>query len=476
MAMSGSDYFDPSLAPGGIAYAGKGVVFTQAYITALAAAGFSGVYKDPRYINNAVGPITLPSEFSIQGNEYYGLGYAAFATPATPPTYINFTNVTGDGFVVTGTGIQTSGNSINIIGVNILINSTGIGVHLAGGERNFTASSVFVWNSNATAGSYAFGTDTTIGPNGEDNLVFNCSFFGNYGAFEMGVGDLSGASNDCLYVDLQTGGVTYGINAVDGGNNTFINWYDRSNCTTCLNMATAVGAIDLIGGETRNTTGQSYNISFGALRLYGRQCSSSTTANSCSGGIVIFITGIDTTTWNMPSGGTGTLNICDTYNATNMTVTGVNGTVYWYSTLYGPGTTSAYTGALYFFSGFPTVSSSLTTNAATTTRSLTIAAAQMTRSAKYRVSFYFNVRSGATDVVTPTITFTDQSGTVNTGVPISFKALAGLAFITASAGTGYFFGEFIVSLSTSPAPLSLILTGDGAADFASFICMEQLTQ
>jgi len=371
MAMSGSDYFNPGLgSETGVPFVtvGSGPGFNYGPNTQAAGGGLTttgGIQEAVTAFYNAVSPyyllpiriapnykptcttgITINSMngqagIAIMSDMYYSIQEAG--TKPAPPAYLNFTNATGDCFQVYGQ--YTVG--VLLSGLNILCNTTGNGIHFAGGERACMAQFCWVQNTNSTAGAYAIADDTAQGINGENNSFFRCIAKGGYGGIGIGTNEASGSPNDTVFYSCTTSGGTFGVNVLDGSQLTFINWYDRSNAgTASINLGGTAGRVILIGGESQNSTSYVYQVSVGTLELIARYDSPSASAWNLTGGSMICHSGSSSGSPGVTMAGGG-LTISPLYNGSNLTLTGSTGTLNYYSNnIFGPPTISAFSGTV----------------------------------------------------------------------------------------------------------------------------------
>jgi hypothetical protein len=455
----------------------NGLTLTQAVVTGAFNAGFSGIYIDPRYVTTAVGPILLPTQsFKIKSEMYYGFGFGYGSSPATPSAYVNFTNTTGDGFQMYGAGTDITGVAQALEGLNIVGTTTGNSttaaalVHLAGGTRHTNIEKCFVLNNSSNQYGYGLIDDTAYGPNGEDNLVQNSAIFGAYAGIGIGISNASaggsGLPNDTQFTQVQTGGGTYGVNFVAGGNYVWTNWYDRSSPTVAAwNQGASAGAADLFGCEAHQTTAGAYNyqVAGGTLRVYAKADTvgaSSGNFLNLTGGSFYGVTGQAPPAALAISG--GTFNAGPFYDFHQATITGTAGTInYWQFTPYTLPSFSGFSGTLNNLGGYPQVVAYLEAGGATTTQTLTYTPPAV--KGTYRA--VYNVRATTVGTsITQNLSFTNEGGGSTSGAPPIWK-LGSVTPVIAVVGTGSYSGAYDFPTDNSGSVITLTLTVAGTDTF-----------
>jgi hypothetical protein len=237
----------------GLQYLTGGGTITNTTIANAIAAGYTGLYLDPRYVWNMAGvSLSNTSNFTFESRMGGSIGYAN-----------NISYNTG-GYVSTGSsssdGIQlysTTGNNTQGLvfrGLAFVGTNTGAAViHLGGGERGCRFESCFAYNLATTTNSFAVLTDTALGSRNGENQYFNgCAFVSGWSAIGIDVGSVTGHANDSLWIAITTSGGVHGIYANGGGgNHQFYNYYDRSNPTGAVVYNNGC-TLSFVGGEDQN--------------------------------------------------------------------------------------------------------------------------------------------------------------------------------------------------------------------------------
>ena len=216
----------------------------------------------------------------------------------------------------------------------------GGGIHDSGGWYPYFANLSNSAGTGPTQSAVCFINDSVLQNNSsESNKFWNWYVEGKYMAIGWGLNDNTQAANDSTFYDLRTQGTAYSFYHNDGGNLTFINWYDRISSNVATYYATGnAGPIAVIGGEDQNGSGYAYYLTGltnagQCLRLYDRRITKAAGNGVYNdSGEIDFISGVLSTTgtpWNTQ--GTGITYISPYVSASqyiSFTNTGGTGTLY----------------------------------------------------------------------------------------------------------------------------------------------------
>jgi hypothetical protein len=312
-------------------------------VPAAIAAGYSGIYLDPRFIYNGSGWVMHnTNNFTVESRMQGSNGWTG--APNVSPGYI-WTGTTGaDGVLVYGDS-GTYAEALKFTGLVFTGSNTNAVFHFAGNGRSDSFEDCYFYNQNTTAG-YGFIYDTQYGANCENMYFKRVSAFG-YNGFGIGINNVSGKSNDSNYTSLCTGGINIGLNYMDGGNHTITNWYDRSNATISLQAAGSCGMLTLVGGETHAAGVTMYVVNSsqanGGITIYSRQ---DTEGNAIiQNGNFFLMSGKGCPSTYSVTGAGAQIWIDGAYDASQPKWTGTVGTI-WYATItpFGQPNFTAFTG------------------------------------------------------------------------------------------------------------------------------------
>src|SRR5262249_36948779 len=207
----------------------------------------------------------------------------------------------------------------------------------------------------------AFGVmvDSGLSDNNSEDMIFSFAggggIAGAFAALGIGVADQTQHPNDMVWFDLPTKGGSYGIIKVNGGNQAFVNYYDRSNPSVATIWHHGGSRITLISGEDQNTTGLSHLIDVSASqtilinRTVTQSGAATTTCNITAGSLILRGSGQANTAQTWTVSGTGIVDFSDpAWGAANVTVSGSAGTLLLAGNYAGAGTppiVSSWTGA-----------------------------------------------------------------------------------------------------------------------------------
>jgi hypothetical protein len=323
------------------------------------------------------------------------------------------------GTAPTGTYTASSGTSNGTPGCTL---HWGGGIHDSGGTSPYFANLSNSAGTGPTQSAVCFINDSVLQNNSsESNKFYNWYVEGKYMAIGWGLNDNTQAANDSTFYELRTQGSFYSFYHNDGGNLTFVNWYDRISSSVATYYATAnAGPVAVIGGEDQNGNGYAYyltaitNAGF-CLRLYDRRITK-VAGNGVynDSGEIDFVSGVLSTSgtpWNTQGTGTTLVSgfVSQSQNI-SFTNTGGGGTLY----LQGPAgiltpngapNVASFTGTI-IYQAFPaTVYSASATGVSTTTTTLTT---PTLGAGKYRISVY--IRETTAGATSATFTYTNEGG------------------------------------------------------------------
>jgi hypothetical protein len=264
------------LPPPGLQYLTGGGQITAATITAAQSAGFTGIYLDPRFVWNMAGlVINGVQNFIIESRMIGTIGWGGHIA-YNPGGYISAGAAAADGIQIYATTPAGAAGTQGIIFRNCVIVGANAGaatVHFGGGARRCRMEGCLVYNTSATAGSYAVVRDTALSDNNsEDDSFINCDWAGAYAALGLGIGDQTQHTNDTDYYGLTTAGGTYSIVNAGASNHHFFNYYDRSNPSTAVVWNNGASTMFFYGGEDQNSlaTGLCHLVTGGTTVLENR--------------------------------------------------------------------------------------------------------------------------------------------------------------------------------------------------------------
>lgn len=420
--------------PAGLELLTGGGRITTATITGAVAAGYTGIFLDPRYVWNADGlrigqlvltatalsgiTVTVPSTSGIQvtdpvswSGSATGTGTVASITNSTqfvvtvltgslgatavytftatsgvnnftiesrmggtvpfgtapvpiPPTgYISTGSSVADGIQIFGASNPTGTNGtsgIIFLGVAFVGTNSNAVVHIGGGQTAIYFGRCFIDNLSTSANTYGYITDTNINGLTSEDTTMDTVTSNGWAGVGIGIANVGGTqTNDCLYINLRTQGINYGIRAVAGGGHNFYNWYDRSGPLTA-GCANSGATLYFHGGEDDNSAvnaGPCHTVSNGTTVINDRNLTQSGQSGASTHVIEITSTGIailkgygriNGTAPVITIAGSGKLDLSDNhYDAHNVTISGSAGTLSLaQNSNYAPPTYSAYTGTI----------------------------------------------------------------------------------------------------------------------------------
>lgn len=259
----GSGHFTPGTVPGtgtqflsapaGTALGGSAGTITATTISSAIAAGYNGIFLDPRYVWSMSGLVVRGvSNFVIESRMTGSIGWTG-AISYNTNGYVQ-TGSGADGIqVYADSGAETQG--VQFRGLALAGSNTNAVIHFGGRQRRTGMVDCFVYNTRSAAGAYGVIVDASLGSspvNSEDNYVTRCNIAGAYAAIGLGIADVTQHANDMLWSDITTAGGTYSVVCAAGSNHQFHNYYDRSNPTTAVVWNNG-GILHFIGGEDQNS-------------------------------------------------------------------------------------------------------------------------------------------------------------------------------------------------------------------------------
>lgn len=196
--------------------------------------------------------IVVPTNVVIVSEMYAGVAYG---TKLSQPT--SFIQPPGTGTPLVDV-IQFPDNSCKngMIGVALVGNASGALIHRMGARQSFLVD-CYADNTYSTgSGVITDAPATGNGVNSEDNTASRCFFRGVKRAIGIGTGDGTQQSNDCTWWDITaevpSGSANNVVEAVEGGNQQFYNFYSRGGTTGAIFSGPA--SYKIIGGELANTS------------------------------------------------------------------------------------------------------------------------------------------------------------------------------------------------------------------------------
>ncbi len=474
-----------SSATQGLQFLTGGGTLTAAKIAAAQAAGFQGMFLDPRYVWDASGlVINGVQNFTIESRMAGSIGWGGHISYNTSGYIKTDTGAPADGIQVYSSAPATS-QTQGVIFRNCVIagSNSGAVVHFGGGQRRCGLVDTLVYNTNAAAGAYAVVTDTALSDNNGENGIFSFTggggLAGAYAALGIGIANQTQSVNDTWYYGLATAGGTYSIVKTAGGNHTFTEHYDRSNPATATVWNHGSGRITFIGGEAQNTTGLSYlNDSTGQITLINQavtQAGAAATTCQVSAGTLLLrgaCTANSAQTWALS--GSGTADLSDAAaNTSAVTVSGSAGTLM-LANIYAPGgaapVLTSWTGTTQY-QGTYTVKAA---NANTQTTTQTISWTPPAVNVRFRVSVWVRVTVAGTSTV-PNLAFTGFSGgTVNVNLPMWKLDGAATAPTYLCAATGDYVTELTSLTDASATAITVTITPTGST-FRYSVTIERIT-
>jgi hypothetical protein len=469
---------------GGLQFLTGGGNITATTISNAIAAGYSGIFLDPRYVWNAAGLVIFGvSNFIIESRMSGSIGWNGAITYG--PGYIG-TGSGADGVQIFGyTGNETAG--ITFRGCSFVGANTNAVVHFGGRQRHCRMEKCFIYNTNATSGAYGLIVDSGLtgagafptSMNSEDQAFTSMDIAGAYAALGIGIGDTGQHANDTIWYDLTTAGGTYGIVNTAGSNHSFHNYYDRSS-PSIATVYNSGNTLFFYGGEDLN------GAAGGVAHLLDNSTAATILVNRT------ISTGANTSTVTISAGNlmargrcrwSGTLNLSGTGNVdlsdpggsySALTISGsAAGATVMLAGSYNPGTgpiLSSWTGSL-LIQG-PIVVGTKSGTGQTSAQSLTWNPPSL--NCEFRVSVMIHPTVAGTSTV-PVLTFTELGGgAFSQTIPMWQQNSAATTPSYLCAATSTFVGSFTSKTDNSGTQVKLTITPTGST-YRYAILIEQLS-
>lgn len=464
--------------PPGLQFLTGGGTLSTAKITAAQAAGFQGIFLDPRFAWDASGlVINGVQNFIIESRMTGSIGWSGHISYNTGGYITTSTGSPADGIQVYASvpgGPQTQG----IIFRNCVIvgaNSSAV-VHFGGGQRRCGLVDCLVYNTASTAGAYGVITDTALSNNNSEDMIFSFTggggIAGAYAAVGIGIADQTQHANDTLWTDLPTAGGTYSVVANNGGNHNFINYYDRSAPTTAT-VWNHGGALYFRGGEDLNSgTGVAHLLDVsGATTVIENR---TLTRGGGTADVTIsngqFVCKGKTRGSGIISSSGGTTDLSDPATST-FTVSGTGGNLFLAGSYLGTAPTDSRSGGTTNFQA-PMVVASARASAQTTTQTVTWTPPAL--NCRIRVSVMIHPTVAGTSTV-PTVAFTEYGGQARSYAMAMWQqngAAAAPSYTCAATDT--FCGSFESDTDASATAVTVTVTPTGST-FRYSAVIERLT-
>ncbi len=475
---------------GGLQYFTGGGTINTATITAAIAAGFNGIFLDPLFVWTISGPLVFNGvqNFLIESRMVGSIGWSGNIS-YNVNGYIN-TGSTQDGVQVYAsnpTGAPTQG----VIFKNCVLvgSNTRAVVHLGGGQRRCGFHDTLVYNTNSSAGAYAVVNGSALSDNNSEYNIF--SFTGGGGlagtgsgaALGIGVADQTQRANDTWYYGLTTAGGAYSIEKDNGGNHTFVDFYDRSNPTTAVIHHHGGGRMTFIGGEDQNTSAPSYLIDNSST--YTHLFNRTITAAGTNGGTTVSISA-GTFVMRGSSGlnasqtfvttGTPTLDLSDTaLSLGNATITGTAATVV-IAGSYNPNSgpiLSSFTGTV-TYPNFPQVVLGNSSGSLTNTTTLTFSPG--TAQVRFRADLMVRVLGGGGTVNTAISYHQQNSNAVTAAIPMwQMNGAATVPTYTMNTSPAFYYGTWHDRTSAAGSAITTTLTPVAGTSYQYEYTLERLS-
>ena len=298
---------------------------TQAAIDDAVSSGYTGIYLDANVTYAVTSTLTLGASggtnqpFILRSTMYGGSRYGSRDVP--PAHYISISGVTD------GIHVPDGATKVRLEGVAVIGTASGACVHLNGAQES-GLDSCYVKNTTNGSG-YAVVVDASSGGGRPEGNTSSRCFFKGWRALGIGVSDVTYKPGNSLWNAITTDGVESGVYLADGGNNVFLNWYDRSG--------PSVAAFNQVGGVAIVIGGEDYNSAVANdIALSGGQLWIERRAITGGGGTVdvsvtggdLYLYGVRSNSYNVTqSNGTVTIGR-DTYSA-SATFTCNGGTMFY---------------------------------------------------------------------------------------------------------------------------------------------------
>ena len=308
-----------SLAIGSNGYAGTGTLnISNGGLVQSSGVGLIGNASNASYAANSIGTVNVSS--NSRWNLVNGTGAAQNLTVGQNGTGTLNINTTGSvtaGNTIIGNAVTTGIGTVNVGGLDAILNTTGLTVGQSGtGTLTITDSGVVNSAGTGNIGNAANSTGTVeLGSAGQWNLVNGTGAAQNLTVGGNGTGTLNVHTTGTV----TAGNTTIGSGATGVGNATVDGSGSVLNAAVLTVGGNGQGALDVTGGGTVNTSsyvliGNSINTGVGEVTVNG--------ANS-----VLNANGSPSASWGslyVGNTGTGTLVIADS-GVVNSTLSGVVG-------------------------------------------------------------------------------------------------------------------------------------------------------
>lgn len=221
---------------------------TQTAIDNAVSAGYTGIYLDANVTYNVSSTLTLGASggvkqpFILRSTMYGGSRYGSKDVP--PANYISLSGVTD------GIHIPDGATKVRLEGIAVIGTASNACVHINGAQES-GLDNCYVKNTTSGSG-YAVVIDASTGGGRPESNVSSRCFFKGWRGLGIGITDVTYKPGDSLWNAITTDGADSGVYLADGGNNVFLNWYDRSGPSVAAFNQTGGVAI-LIGGEDYNS-------------------------------------------------------------------------------------------------------------------------------------------------------------------------------------------------------------------------------
>lgn len=486
MNADGSVGWSPPPTGPGLQYLTGGGTITATTISTAQAAGWQGIFLDPRFVWDMSGlVINGVKNFIIESRMAGSIGWLGnIAYNATG--YITTSTASPQDGIQVYASAPSSNQTQGVVFRNCVIvgNNSRAVLHFGGGQRKCGLVDCLVYNTNSAAGAYGVVIGSGLSDNNSEDNFFHFAgaggLAGAYAALGIGVADQTQRANDTLWQDLTTAGGTYSIVTSNGSNHTFTNYYDRSAPTTATVHNTG-SILTFYGGE--DSTGSSASgvahLLDGANSLtilQNRTVSVATSTNTIqvSAGNLIS-RGRTRISGGAAMSGTGSMDLSDpTGSYSSMTVTGSAGTVMLagsYPLTSGAPNVSGFTGTITYPSP-PVVVVQQTGTALTTTQTVTWT--PPTANVGFRVSVMIHPTVAGTSTV-PVLAFSEFGSTARSYTVAMWQqngSAAAPSYTCAAVDT--FIGEVVSRTDNSGTALTVTITPTGST-FRYQVVIERLT-